>query len=689
MDNLEQVLDLVNVAEGLDQELLDKIGEKVVLDFEQDEDSRSDWLERVEDWVKLATQVTEEKSFPWPKASNVKYPLLATAAMQFAARAYPALVPGPEMIKGLVSGKDPDGKSTDRAGRIGRHMSYQIAHEMPDWEEEMDKACVILPIVGCVFKKTYYDPLEEKNVSELVLAQHLSINYWAKTIETAARKTHILYKNQNEIKERVNAGIYLDVDLGTPIPHDPFGRVRSETSGTQEPDTDEDTPHTILEQHTWYDLDDDGYKEPWIITVDYVSKQVLRIVPRFDGTGIKKNGDKIVRITPREYFTKFPFIPNPDGGIYDLGFGLLLGGINHSLNTLINQLIDAGTLSTLQAGFLGRGIRIRGGNLRFQPGEWKQVDFAGEDLNKNIVPLPNKEPSNVLFTLFEALNTSGEKLASIMEIATGKMPGQNTPATTTMASVEQSLKIFTAIYKRLYRALNKEYLKLYKLNQQHLDEEIYFALNYDPISGFVQEQVGRSDYLDTIKVRPNADPNVVSDAQDLARAQGLMELVPLGVINIQEATKRILEAQKQVNIPALMAPNPPKPSPEEMELQMKQQESQMKMQMEQEKAALKAKQEELKMIFEAQGKKMDLMMKQMELQLKEVESNLKLKHEHMKHQMDVRKSMDQMQMQGQQNAQKMELGQAQHEQNMKMAKEKGEMSARNSNKQKSVGRVEK
>lgn len=687
--SLEESLDNINIAENLDEDLLNKIGDKVVREFEVDQDSRTEWLQKIEEWIKLATQVSSTKSYPWPNASNVKFPILSTAAMQFAARAYPALVPGPELVTGLVKKPDLDGTLSERAKRVGRHMSYQIMCEMPDWEEEMDKICLIIPIVGCAFKKTYFDPLRNTNVSELVHAQDLVINYWAKSLEQASRKTHIIYRTRNELEERFRTGIYSEIDLTTPIPFNPFEQIRREVSGAEEGETDDTTPYTILEQHTWYDLDEDGYAEPWIITVEYTTGKVLRIVPRFDAEGIKRVGKKIARIEPAEYFTKFPFIPNPDSGVYDLGFGLLLGGINNSVNTLINQLTDAGTLNNLQSGFIGRGIRIKGGNLRFQPGEWKQVDHTGEDLGKNIFPLPTKEPSDVLFKLFEALTMSGKELASVMEIATGKLPGQNTPATTTMASVEQSLKIFTAIYKRMYRALNKEYEKLFRLNKQNLDERVYFMLNGDPSVPQQGEMVGKADYSDDLLVKPNADPNVVSEAQDLARAQGLLELLQLGTINVQEATKRILEAQKQVNIPALMQPNPPQPSPEEMEMQLKQQEMQMKMQMEQEKAALKKQEAEFKLMMEAKKGEIDIQIQQMKLQLEQVKQAMDMKHAEMDHNMKMRQSVQQMQVAEQQNEQKLELNEASHEQNMKMAKEKGEMNARNSGKQGNVDGVGK
>ena len=684
---LEDSLEELNLADRLDEELLTKIGDEVVRGFDEDEDSRIQWRQNVEEWVKLATMVMETKSFPWPNAANVKYPLLATAAMQFAARAYPSLVPGQEPVQAYVVKDDDQGTNYSRSKRISKHMSYQLMYEMEDWEEEMDRLCFILPIVGCAFKKTYYDPLKEKNVSELVTAENLVVNYWAKTIESAPRKTHLIYRNKNEIEERVRAGIYKEVELNAPVPYDPFNNGVKETSGTKEPGLDETTPYTILEQHTWYDLDEDGYKEPWIITVEYTSRKVLRIVPRFDQEGIKTNEGKIVSIKPVEYFTKFSFIPNPDGGIYDVGFGLLLGGINQSLNTLANQLLDSGTLNNLQAGFIGRGIRIRGGNLRFSPGEWKQADFTGEDISKNIFPLPTKEPSSVLLSLFELLLNSGKELASMAEIMVGKMPGQNTPATTTQMTVEQSLKVFTAIYKRLYRALSKEYMKLFRLNKFHMDDKLYFALNSDQSQPPEMVQIMRSDYVDSILVKPNADPNVVSEAQELVRAQSLFELMQTGQINMQEAVKRILKAQKQPNIAALLQPNPPQPSPEQQQMEMKQQEMQMKMQIEQEKAALKAQQEQMKLMIAEQQGKMDIVMKQMELQLKEAEHNLKLKHASMEHQMDVMQSQADMQINQQQNAQKMELNQASHDQNLKMLKEKEKMNAER-NQQRGVSGVE-
>ena len=613
---VNKILGMTNVAEKLDDDDLKEIGSEVWKGFTIDDESRRPWMIKQEEWMKLATQVADKKSYPWPGAANVQYPLITTAAMQFAARAYPALVPGPDLVKAEVVGRDIDGKAFDRAHRIGNHMSYQVMHEMDDWEEDMDKLCLTLPIVGCAFKKTYHNPITEKNVSCLIPAERLVINYWSKTVETAYRKTELLYLNRNEVEERVRSGVFLDLDYGTPVPYETIGKRKKDiTTGMTEPQEDDSTPYTFLEQHTWYDADEDGYAEPWIITIEYTTKQVARMVPRFGADDVKMDGSKIKRIAPIEYYTKFPFIPNPDGGIYDVGFGLLLGALNHTVDSLTNQLLDAGTLSNLQAGFIGRGIRIKGGGNRFQPGEWKQADFTGDDIKKNIFALPTNPPSDVLFKLLEALITSSKELASVSEISTGKLPGQNTPATTTQISVEQSLKVFTAIYKRLFRALTKEYQKLFELNKLYLpDEKIYFVLNTEEQPN--EQALFKTDYKDDITVKPNADPNVVSDAQELARAQALYEIMqsPLGGwLNPQEVLTRLLKAGKQPAIKKLINPNGPPPDP-------KQQEMQGKMQMEQQKTQATVQ----KTQADVQLKQMDAQIKQMEAQLQQQQMQMEM-----------------------------------------------------------------
>ena len=264
----------INIAEDLDDSILDAISEQCYEDFGNDVESRSDWEENVEEWIKLANQVVEKKNYPWPNASNVKYPLVTVAAMQFAARAYPALVPASgNVVNCKVVGFDPDSTKSQAANRVAKHMTYQCLDDMSFWEEDMDKALINVPIVGTVFKKTYNSAEYQKNVSELVLAKDLVVNYWAKDI-AKARKTQILYLTKREVEERKRQGMYLDIDLGNPY-FSQIGKLHTQEKagvGSAPQENVRSTPYTILEQHTWFDLDDDGYEEPYVITFDYQSK---------------------------------------------------------------------------------------------------------------------------------------------------------------------------------------------------------------------------------------------------------------------------------------------------------------------------------------------------------------------------------------------------------------------------------
>ena len=249
-------------------------------------------------------------------------------------------------------GKDPDGSKTEIAQAVSTYMSIQLMQDMYGWEEDMDKMLIMLPILGTMFKKTYWDSLNETNCSHLVMPKNLVVNHWARNLCDAERISEIIEMSPRKLKERQQAGLWLDIDLG---------RAPQPLMDTVGPSVvDDTTPYTFIEQHTFLDLDDDGYKEPYIVTFHKESKKVVRIVARFDETTIKQGADgKIHKIDPIEYYTKFGFIPNPDGGFYDIGFGVLLGPINESVNTLINQLLDSGHLSTLQSGFIGKGLRIR------------------------------------------------------------------------------------------------------------------------------------------------------------------------------------------------------------------------------------------------------------------------------------------------------------------------------------------
>jgi chaperonin GroES len=573
MIKLSEITYATNVADKLEEEELAKIGAQVIEDFEMDCESRQEWFLKMQEHFEMALQLADNKQWPWPGASNVQFPLLTIASLQFHARAYPALVPQDgQVVKARTVGV-PTQEKLDAAVRVSRHMSYQVMEEMQCWEEGMDRLLLALPIAGSMFKKTYYDTLNETNCSEIIYPKDLVVNYYAKSLDSASRISHCVYMYKNDIHERIASGIFRDVDIaysdsGYDVYDGQYDSI-ARLQGLYEPSTDEDAPYLLIEQHRWLDLDEDGYKEPYCVTVDYCSKKVLRIYPRFDAGDIDYNTDnELIRIKPKQYFTKFSFIPNPDGGFYDLGFGVLLGPINHTVNTLINQLIDAGTLSNLQAGFIGRGVRIKGGDTTFKPGEWKTVQTTGDDLRKNIVPMPVREPSSVLFQLLGQLINAGRELSSVSETMVGKMPGQNTPATTTQTAVEQGLKVFSAIYKRIYRSLGEEFKKLFDLNKEYLAPFAEFTDLGDQQGGMVSSD----DYQNNqIKIIPGADASVGSEQMRAAKAQSLLQMLPL-LPNKMEVVKRVLLAQDQQDIEMLLqAPQPQGPSPEEMQMQIEQQ----------------------------------------------------------------------------------------------------------------------
>lgn len=665
---LNKALESKNIAEDMDEEELAKIGAECHQGYRIDLESKSAWDKQVDEWIKLAAQVKEIKTFPWPRASNIKYPLLATASMQFAARAYPSLVPADgKIVQFKVVGADPQGVKAALADKLAKHMNYQLLEDMCDWEDETDRLLIQLPIVGCLFRKTYFDPIRKCNVSKLIGPKDLVVNYWATSLEQAHRKTEIIPMTKNQLQTYINAELYCDVDVGLPQsqPDLPGKMGKSDVHGNTVPSSrDDTTPYVILEQHTYLDLDDDGYAEPYIVTFEDSSKKVLRIVARYDSDGIntKPDGD-LISIEPVEYYTKYGFIPNPDGGFYDIGFGHLLGPINESANTLINQLVDAGTLSNLQAGFIGKGLRLKLGESMFQPGEWKAVNATGDDIKKQIFPLPVKEPSKTLFELLGMLVTSAKELASIAEIFTGKMPGQNTPATTTQSTIEQGMKVFTAIYKRIYRSLRKEFKKLFRLNSIY-DE------NFEKAQLVLDEPISKNDYdPHTYDVCPAADPTASSSTQKTQKAQELLQLLPLGTINVMEATKRALEAQEQPNLEALLQQPQPQQDPKvqqaQAQMQMKQQEHQMDMQKSQAELQIKQMEAMMDQKFEAQ-------MQQMKLSFEQMKMDMEARNVARQANIDHAVSMQEMQRNTLRHQQSMAQGEQAHTQKMTQMKEQAD-----------------
>jgi chaperonin GroES len=579
-----------NIAHDFNDETLKDIGKTVSEEYALDKKSRQGWEERNKEIFELVEQMDVKAD----KKSAVKYPILATAALQFSARAYPNVVKGSDVVKCQVIGSDTDGKKAAKGKRVQQHQSYQVLEQMDSWEEEMDQLLFSLALVGTEFKKTYYNPVEEKNVSELVFAKDLVVNYYTPSLKKARRVTHVIELYRNDIIERMRNGSFLEFDF----------EKSSQDRKDKESDTDRsdpDLPYVFLEQHRYWDLDGDGYDEPYVITIDRDSQQVVRIIPRFDLNGIIVNeSGEIARIIPVQYFTQFTFLPAFDGSFYKMGFGSLLFAPVNIVNTIFNQLLDAGTLANRQGGFLGPGVKLKKGGghgkLVFQQGEWKQISYLGDDIRRNVFALPVREPSTVLFQLLGLMMEGIKELASQADVLTGEHPKGNVPATTTLALIEQGLKVFSAIYKRVYLSLKGEFGNLRRLNTLYLEDDEYNnIIDYtetvqvpDPETGQtveVQQQViasAKEDYSDIwMDIMPVSGAADVSDTQRTIKAQALLEMRGQG-LNDDAINKRYLEALQIPDINEIMPeggaqpPVDPKIEIEKGKLQLKQAELQLK-----------------------------------------------------------------------------------------------------------------
>lgn len=572
---LHELIKNPNIADDLEDDHLIEIGHQVVEEMEEDDKSRYEWKQTADKIMKLAKLTIEKKSFPWDGAANVKYPLITTSILQFASKTYPEIVKRGKVVSCAVVGQDPDGSKNDRAHRISEFMSWQLLIESPDWEEHMDRMLHVYPTIGTAFKKTYYNPLKKRPESILCLHDEIIINDHIASIEEALRISHILKQSTNTLIENMRAGLYVKIareELETMV-----GNEFTDSS------TDSDTIsrkefHEIVEQHRYLDLDDDGYEEPYIVTVHRKTKKVLRIVARFDPDGILyNNDDEVVRITPVNYFTAFHCLPRMDGRFHSYGLGTLLLHPNEVVNTLLNQLINAGTLATTQGGFIADGVQLKGGDMTFRLGEWKRVKALSGDLKANVVPVNFSPPSDVLYQCLELMIQATKDLASITDVSTGQQPAQNVTNGTINTLNTNSQQVFTAMQRRLYRALKEEFEKLYRLNRIYLDEHIYFATLSD------QKAILRTDFDDKdLDVRPLSDPNMSSITAKMNQAQFLGQFLQLSgqnpnlQLNIPEIEKRMFESQDMPNIEQLFSkPQPPKPDPKMAAVQVQAQKHQM------------------------------------------------------------------------------------------------------------------
>lgn len=575
--DLSKHYNLMNIATVLDEDTLNKIGTYVKSAVDSDIASRTEWMEQVDTWVKLAAQVKEHKNYPWPNASNVKYPLITLASLQFHARALPSIITGSRPVICKVKGMQYNPSIQKRATRVSHALSYQIMEQMPEWMDDTDRLFFVLPMVGCVYRKNYYSNEKQRQTSCVLMPHEYIVNYHGKA--DYSRVTHVMLRDKNDVIEHQRLGSYLNTNLS--VSHKDVQGPRDEIQGQVNAALEDDQPLEIHECHCWYDLDEDGYKEPYIITFHYDSGKVLRIVPRWSENKIWYTDDgEVRRIEADNYFTQYTFIPDPTSATHGIGFGHLLGPNNEAVNSLLNQLIDAGTLSNLQSGFIARGVKLPGGAVRMMPGEWKMVNTSGDDLRKSIFPMPVREPSGVLFQLLGMLISSSERVASITDMMVGENPGQNQPATTTMAVLEQGLKVFTGIYKRLHRCLAKEYQKIYELNYYYLSDEDYNSILLEE-AGAMDAQASpevlqatakmepasvEQDFsIDNATVLPKSDPNFVSDGARKAKSDSLLQKLAAGIpLNRELVIRKVLEAEGHDDIEELMDAPPPAPDPEQV-----------------------------------------------------------------------------------------------------------------------------
>ena len=570
----KDTIDCPNLAEYFSETDLKAIGTHIHEAYQKDVESRRHWLERNTAALDLAMQVQKDKNFPWPNASNVAFPLITIAALQFHSRAYPSILLGTEPVQMRVIGPDPTGERTKKAERVGKYMSWQLLEQDADWEEQLDRALIYVPIAGTGWKKTYWDGGKECNQSDFVPATDLVINYWARSVTDCPIKTHIIPMHRNTLHSRILEGVFCDVremewyNSEAPMPEQTAeGAAKDNRLGLTPPQPNSATPFICLEQHCCLDLDKDGYEEPYIVTIEESTQTVLRIVCRFDRESDIERNDKgeIIRIHGTEYFTKIPFLPSPDGGIMDVGFGTLLGPLNESVNSTINQLLDAGTLANTAGGFLGRGAKIRGGVYNFSPFQWNRVDSTGDDLKKSIFPLPTREPSTVLFQLLSLLINYTEKISGAVDVMTGGNPGQNTPASSFQGMIDQGQKVYAAIFKRIWRSMKEEFKKLYLLNGRFLSTEgVLFA--GDP------KYISKADFLDDPgSIQPVADPSVLSDQAKLSQATALLGLSKGNPAYDQDEVQiTMLRALKIPNIEKIykgIKNSPPPPPPEKVQVE--------------------------------------------------------------------------------------------------------------------------
>lgn len=570
-EDLRRFPSLVNIAEEVYDDELDEISSEVLRKYGEDETEADQWMKEYEQILVLANQEVKPKNWPWENASNVIVPLIAIAVINFSSTVYAEIIKNEKVVKHRVIGRDEDKSKDMRGERIAKYMNWQLLHNMTEWQDDTDKLLTKLALVGCCFKKAYFSPIHNRNVSLLIDPRDLVISRYTGDFDYAPRVTHKLELTYNEIIEKQRSGIYLDIDL-------------------PKTERDEET-RELIEQHCWYDLDDDGYEEPYIITVDRKTKKVLRIVARYMPDDINVgDGDEVISIKPFNHFIKYTFLQPMDDSPYGIGFGKLLLPLSETANSIVNQLIDAGTISNVPGGLLGSGIRTDGGPIRIQPGEWQPVETSGASLSENVFTFPVRGPSTELLQLLQLVIAFSQDLSRSKDIMSGEIPA-NTPATTMLAALEQAHRTLSTIYKRIHRALSKEMDTLYDLNYNYADDDEYRDVTDDP-EAILTEDFERKSF----DILPIASPEISSTTQKMIKAQALIaaldsESAQSAGIDARAVWEDYLRVLGEEDIERYIPPPPPPeeqtPSIDEQMLQLQSQVAQANIQLEQQKLGLK------------------------------------------------------------------------------------------------------
>ena len=543
-----------NLAEVLDERVLMEISSELVGYYEDDKAGRQEWEDAYTEGLDLLGIKYESREEPFRGSSGVTHPVIAEAVTQFQAQAYKELLPSSGPVRTQVVGAStPEVESQSQ--RVQEFMNYQIMNVMDEYDPEMDRLLFYLPLAGSAFKKVYFDDILDRAVSRFVPADDLLVPYNAADLSSASRITHVIRMNTNDVRKFQAAGFYRDVDIMAYEDDDEVREKERDLIGIERTGGD-DQDCTLLEVHTDLDLpgfehthpldgEETGIKLPYIVTIDEGSSKVL---------SVRRNwveGDEYYKKV--QYFTHYKFLP----GLGFYGFGLLhmIGGLGRSATSILRQLIDAGTLANLPAGFKARGIRIRDSDEPLSPGEFRDIDVPGGALRESIMPLPYKEPSQTLMSLLGFVVEAGQRFAAIADMQVGD-GNQQAAVGTTVAILERGSKVMSAIHKRLHYAQKQEFKMLSRV----------FAESLPPMYPYnvygAETSIKQADFDERVDVIPVSDPNIFSMSQRLALAQTQLQLAQASpeMHNLYEAYRRMYEAIGVHNIEALLpAPQPPQP----------------------------------------------------------------------------------------------------------------------------------